>query len=301
MRNTVIKILSVATFLVAVLVVFSNRAWAAEFKFGSAGVAMVGGTYEVALTLDSPDEAVNAVSGEATYPVDLLEVKEIKDGGSIISFWIDPPKTSGGEIVFSGIIPGGYHGNAGRLFSVVFVPKNTGSGEISLAQASVLLNDGQGTAAAVSSVAWPITVESPNLSSSATPPPVDTVLPEPFTPVVSASSDIFSGAYFLAFNAQDKDRGIDHYEVEETHGSKIDPDAWIRATSPYLLTDQKLQSHVRVKAIDKAGNARIAELPPAHPLPWYEMLPRWGIMILIVVVIFVVILVSWRATVRRKN
>ena len=37
---------------------------------------------------------------------------------------------------------------------------------------------------------------------------------------------------------------------------------WVEAESPYVLKDQSLNSTIRVKAIDKAGNETIAVLVP---------------------------------------
>jgi hypothetical protein len=41
---------------------------------------------------------------------------------------------------------------------------------------------------------------------------------------------------------------------------------WVRAESPYVLKDQTLNSIIRVKAIDKAGNEYIATLIPDESL-----------------------------------
>jgi hypothetical protein len=84
--------------------------------------------------------------------------------------------------------------------------------------------------------------------------------------------------------------GIDHFEVKE--GKKD----FKKAESPYLLEDQELKSKILVKAVDKAGNEKIAEIiPPAKPFPY------WIIFVIIVclVIIYWIIkkyLFKWRIT-----
>ena len=87
----------------------------------------------------------------------------------------------------------------------------------------------------------------------------DKIPPEPFGILVLKDPQVFEGKYFITFNTQDKQTGIDHYEVKE--GNKD----WKIAESPYLLEDQKLQSIIKVKAIDKAGNERVVEFSPYLP------------------------------------
>ena len=67
--------------------------------------------------------------------------------------------------------------------------------------------------------------------------------------------NIFDGKYFLVFATQDKGSGIDHYEVSEDNGASFIP-----AVSPYLLKNQSLDTKIIVKAFDKKGNEKIAEV-----------------------------------------
>jgi hypothetical protein len=79
----------------------------------------------------------------------------------------------------------------------------------------------------------------------------------------------FGGRYYIAFSTTDKQTGIDRYEVREELLSQFDTFSWGRANvswietrSPYVLKDQSLNSIIRVRAIDKAGNEYIATLVP---------------------------------------
>ena len=93
---------------------------------------------------------------------------------------------------------------------------------------------------------------------------IDVTPPEEFTLEISQEPTVFEGKYFLSFATTDKTSGIDHYEVREGKGD------WKIAESSYLLEDQSLKSIIRVKAVDGAGNERIAEyLPSRKPFPYW--------------------------------
>jgi len=95
------------------------------------------------------------------------------------------------------------------------------------------------------------------------------------------------------FVAQDKGSGIHHYELQENRKQKIENRKWEEAESPYVLKDQKLRSFIYVKAIDRVGNERIAMLPPRYPMRWYERPLVWGIIILLLVVLYIIGKILW--------
>ena len=247
--------------------------------------------FQVDLLLDTEGEEINAAEVKIFFPGELLEMKEIRDGNSIINFWIERPKVEqAGIIGFSGIIPGGYQETKGFVFSVVFRAKTSGNGAIEIRDAKVLLNDGKGT---------PVNVKIPPFQFSisqevpSVPPMVeiikDTDPPEDFKPEIASDPNVFDGKWFLVFATQDKGTGIAYYAIRETRRKiniKRETDAkWVEAESPYVLKDQKLRSWIYVKAIDKAGNERIAVLPPRYPLSWYENYLIWVIIILIALIV----------------
>ena len=243
--------------------------------------------FQMDISLDTENEEINAVEGKVIFPGDLLELKEIRDGNSIINFWIERPKVEqAGIIGFSGIIPGGYQETKGFVFSVVFRAKASGSGAIEIRDAKVLLNDGRGTEASVKLSPFQLSISQEVSPATATVETIkDTDQPEEFKPEIAQSPEIFDGQYFLVFATQDKGSGIDHYEVLENRKQKIENRGWIGADSPYLLKDQELKSYIYVKAVDKAGNERIATLSPQNPLKWYEN--YFVLFIIIISMIFV--------------
>jgi hypothetical protein len=94
-------------------------------------------------------------------------------------------------------------------------------------------------------------------------------MPSPFSIELVQDNNVFNGKYYIVFSTTDKQSGIDHYEVLEEPIRELSlfkwgaPNhAWVRVKNPYVLTDQRLQSVIRVKAVDKAGNERIATYAP---------------------------------------
>lgn len=275
-----------------------NSVWAAQLNFISQIQEIsINQQFQIDLVLDTENEEINAVEGKIVLPENLLEVKEIRDGNSIINFWIERPKAkSDNQIIFSGIVPGGYIGENGLIFSAIFQSKNEGEGIIEIQQAKALLNDGKGTEAKtkISNFQFSIfkekmPLEVPLLEIKDTDPPED------FKPEVASDPNIFEGRWFLVFATQDKGTGIDHYEILEKsqRGSLqrlLREEKWQVGESPYLLKDQKLKSYIYVKVIDKAGNERIATLPPQNPLKWYENYFVWLAILITIIIAYII----WR-------
>jgi len=117
---------------------------------------------------------------------------------------------------------------------------------------------------------------------------VDATAPEPFEAKVGRDPATMEGKYFLSFAANDKASGVDYYEVFEGRKERFKPEivgVWKKAKSPYVLDDQSLDSVIRIKAVDRAGNERIEEIAPvAKPLS-VKLLAGLGVVILTVIVI----------------
>ncbi|KKS88038.1 MAG: hypothetical protein UV64_C0032G0005 [Parcubacteria group bacterium GW2011_GWC1_43_11b] len=223
----------------------------------------IGVKLEAEFFLNTDNEEINAIEGKIIFSEKLFELKEIKDGNSIVNFWIERPNIKNGEILFSGIIPGGYLGEEGLIFSTIFQPIQEGRGLIEIRDIRILLNDGNATAANTTTSNLRLVIsEQALVSEPATAATEDVDIPETFNPIVASDSAIFEGRYFLAFATQDKGSGIDHYEVREGDGQ------FVNAESPYLLQNQKINKEIAVKAVDKSGNKRIVVL--LSRLSWYN-------------------------------
>ena len=275
---------------------FASETKAALFYFEpEKGEYSRGDVFLVNLMVDTQGERINAGQLEITFPQDKIEVLEISEGDSIFTFWPQRPSFSNetGKIFLVGGVPFGFEGK-GKILKVVFLvnfsENEKGFAEINLSPDSqILLNDGQGTRAKLetkkavfSLFSKPAKVPKNEWEKEIK---EDKIPPEPFTITLGKDPFIFDGKYFIAFNTIDKQTGIDHYEIKE--GKR----PWKRGESPYLLADQSLRSKILVKAVDKAGNERIAELLPIFPpKPFYLTLKFWAIVSLFLFLIGLILI-----------
>ncbi|MBI5072013.1 hypothetical protein HZB93_03955 [Candidatus Falkowbacteria bacterium] len=273
---------------------FSGSAFAAEVSFDTKTQEIkVNQLFEVGVFINSEEEDINAIEGRVVFPSNLLEVKEIRDGNSIINFWIERPKAKNGEIIFSGITPGGYNGGQGLILSIVFSAKKEGNGAIEFGGVKALRNDGQGTETDVkiSNFQFLISKQIP-ISEIPMPEIKDNEPPEEFAPQIAADPAIFEGKWFLVFATQDKGSGIDNYEVCE--GKR----KCVTVESPYLLQNQNLDEEIIVKAVDKSGNERDATIPARFPRPWYKDYAILAILIIATIaLVYLIRKILWK----RKN
>lgn len=243
--------------LISVFFGVSGKASAAELFFEPAEItAPVNSISEVKVFLAAENgENINALEINVEYPSEFLRLKDWSNGNSIINLWIKEPKNNNGIFSFQGIIPGGYNEKKGLLMVLYFESLKEGSAEIAIKDDSlVLLNDGEGTEAKTSFSSAKIISK----FSEEEPPKfefTEKIPPEPFTPIISRSDEIYDGKYFLVFSTQDKNSGIDYYEVSEGG------EPFRIAQSPYLLRNQKLDEDIRIRAVDKAGNIRTEIIP----------------------------------------
>ncbi len=250
-----------------------------------------GDSVSVGLRLDTDEgECINTVDATIHYDAALNAV-DISRGDSILNLWVESPKIDevNHTIRFAGGLPGGYCGRiagdpslTNTVLEIVFQSpgftigggSDNKSPRIWLDESSqVLLHDGTGnpaplqlreahinladTAGGQIQDTWKDDVRS------------DTEIPSDFTITLTKDDFAFNNEYFVVFNSNDKQSGIDHYEVMEEPFAEFSAfkwgraDApWIETESPYVLEDQTLNSTIRVKAIDKAGNIRVVTLVP---------------------------------------
>jgi len=290
--------------IIAVLVFVAMPVFAAEISFDTkTNEIAVGQQFQASIVLNTDNEAINAFEGKIIFPHDLLDLKEIRDGNTIVNFWIEKPHKrqetrdkEQGEILFSGITPGGFQGNNGLLFSAVFEAKSEGLARFEINDARVLRNDGTGSPAALTIAPFEMTISS---EAPAVTPIVtkvkDTEPPETFRPEIARDESLFGGKWFLVFATQDKASGVDHYEAKESRQRILALfQKWSRTESLHVLRDQELRSYIFVKAVDKAGNVRIEKILPRNPLRWYENYENWIIIILGLVIAYAIKKFLWK-------
>lgn len=283
-------------------------------------------------TDEAAGECVNAVDAVITYPEN-IEPVDVSIGDSIFRVWVEQPTIHRDTrtITFAGGIPNGYCGRVigdprltNVLAKIIFqspgfvVGGNAAGTEATISftdESTAYLNDGLGTKAVLST--YPARIElDPKLGGTITNEwqesvNADDILPEEFSISLQKDDKAFSQKYYIVFNTTDKQTGIDHYEVMEEPLTQFGSfqwgraDApWIETRSPYVLSDQSLNSIIRVKAIDKAGNEYIATLMPDETLRTLSQTQMLSIVasvaVGVLVLIVVIILVFWIRK-RRKD
>lgn len=269
--------------IVSTIVFFSlmNSVVAAELIASSNNEGFAPGEIVIVnITIDTAGELINAFEGSVVFPEDMLALREIRDGNSIINFWVEQPTASSGRVTFSGITPGGYRGGDGHIMSLIFEGEQTGNGSVQFASVRFLKNDGEGTSVEVQEVPFRFSISNEYINPT-TQEEEDVIPPEDFTPGVARDPHIFDGKWFLYFASQDKGSGIDHYEVCEGGIRKC---VFI-TDNKYLLENQELNKRILVKAVDRSGNERIVSLPAQNPEVWY----KHYIIIAILIMIFLYI------------
>lgn len=197
------------------------------------------------VSVDIGSDEINALEGSVIFP-DSVYIDTVSTGSSVISMWVVSPTIDGHTISFSGITPGGFSGTH-AIFSIVGNFTADDIVRTRFAPVTALKNDGLGTQGAA------------ELRIALTPAKFDTEPPEIFTPVIAHDPNIFDGKYFLVFSTQDKSSGIVRYEIREGWW-----ELFHEAMSPYLLKKQELTTDIYVKAIDNAGNERVAVVRAEH-------------------------------------
>lgn len=117
---------------------------------------------------------------------------------------------------------------------------------------------------------------------------IDRTGPEEFYPSVEK----IDGKYAVVFATTDTLSGIDHYEIAELAPKRFfeignnkeieEVENWLDEKSPYVLEDQRLSSHIFVRAVDVAGNTRVAEIAPSRKFGREDV---WSLVLLALVVV----------------
>ena len=170
------------TLLLGFFFLLPSLTCAATLDFSPTGTIVSAGTsFTETVFVSSADQAMNAVSGTVSFPTELLQVISVSKANSVLSLWVQEPTYSNvdGTVSFSGIVPNpGYAGNRGRVFSIQFRAKRSGTAAVVFSSSSqVLANDGNGT-----DILSDTSAASVNITSASTPAPT----PVTSTPAVTS-------------------------------------------------------------------------------------------------------------------
>lgn len=244
-----------------------------------------GVTFGVDIRLDNQGQCINAAEIDLAYPKNVLQAVDTSEGDSIFSLWVKEPTiySDYGLISMVGGLPGGYCGRvsgdpslSNKIATVYFTfPTSTAITSTSIPQSANLsflsgtravVNDGLGTLAELTTGGATYTqlLKGQYVAANALQNAIqnDTIPPEPFSVRAYRDPSLFGNQLFAVFSTVDKQTGVDHYEVAEVPTKDLALGEskwnWVRAISPYLIHNQSLDGVIEVRAIDKAGNERIA-------------------------------------------
>ena len=268
------------------------------FSFASKKAVDFGEVFTVSVFLNTSTPA-NALEGGVLYPSKALEVRSISTANSIISYWQSKPSQAQnyGIINFTGGLPTpGFTGRQGQLFTISFKAIAEGTATISFSEnTKALANDGLGSV--IPHTYTPVAVvvsKSPVKTTAPTPSetPQDTTPPTNLELAVGKDDTLFSGNWFAAFQAQDAESGIEHYEIAEIDAGQDYPleTDWVRTRSPYQLRNQgKNDTKVFLKAVDMSGNETVISKvvkgnnQNQSTLIWFMLIPALILLIAITV------------------
>ncbi|MFY9462410.1 MAG: cohesin domain-containing protein [Candidatus Sungiibacteriota bacterium] len=113
------------------------------------GEFYVGQIFDVAVKVQSPDEAFNSVQATIQFPKDKFEVKSLdfSPQATVFNFWLEEPKFSNqdGTVTFIGGTTNGITGSGVQILKISFTAKGVGEGDVLFNDAAIVASDGNGT------------------------------------------------------------------------------------------------------------------------------------------------------------
>lgn len=236
--------------------------FAAQLSLSAAVSPTVGTTFPLDVLADPQGESVNSVEASVRFDANRYRFSGYVAADGAIRVWVSPPaEIRPGEIHFSGVILGGIEraydphrpdDHRVAVARLLLTPIATGEGSFSISRATLLANDGAGSALSVATDDLSVTAKEASSSQAAVSP--DIAPPLPFSIELVARSTFDRSPRLAVFRAIDEESGIRDYEVRINNGKSVGSNGSYelpRRLFPYTLT---------ARAIDFAGNHRDAQL-----------------------------------------
>lgn len=260
------------------------------------------------LSIDTGTDIINAIEGKISYDQSVLDCNSSSGAKSIINLWLNKPSAQDGEIIFSGIIPGGYVGQ-GEIASIACKAINGGDIANLLLNKDnfqIYLNDGTGNAAPISILENKL-IDSIEHQALLDANANDKSAPEIFGLQISKNTELADNNYLLIFSAVDKQSGIasvtmstsdKKLNIEQDFEALKNTLPWTEIQSPYPLPAAALDKYIFLKITDSAGNIKFARLDPIKQ--WWEINLQSILVIFSLAVSLAVILLIMVKLKRRK-
>ncbi len=336
-KKTLSIVFSAITFAVAFMGPAAHAATLALTP--SSGTFPAGRSFTVAVQVSSPDQALNAVQGDISFPTKQLQVLSVSTDGSILNFWVQSPVFSNqvGTVNFAGIaVSPGYQGPSATVLTVTFAAIAGGSAPMSFISGSVLANDGKGTAIlngtegatfTILPPPAPVKTNSSFPASAKTSVPGTPLPPDPFA-IMRVDADPWNPRPVFTWVANDPASGTVWYEARIGNGDWFDPSSIETGSSTYALPPQSPTAGrtLTVRAFDAPGSYRDAsivfdvlpflprETGVVCPSPWlwlscglWEFSVQWGWLVGLLAIVLLVFLYTliynllrWRKIMQRE-
>lgn len=113
----------------------------------SSGLYAVGQNIAITMSVTGNKESINAVAGQLSFSKDILQISSIVKDGSIIKLWAEEPTFSNkaGTVNLAGVVFNGFNSPKGKIVTINFTAKRSGSASVLFSSGSVLANDGEAT------------------------------------------------------------------------------------------------------------------------------------------------------------
>jgi len=190
-------------------------AGASLYFYPSSGTQYVDNYFPVYVYVNTGGNETNAYKAIVTYPTDKLWITSVSSGGSICTLSIPPSPSysnSQGRATFECGTPTAYNGSVGRIGTITFLVKETGTATLRIASGSqVKKADGKGTEILAIKGTATFTLK---------PPPTG-------APAISSPTHPDQNAWYQATTAilsWTKPSGADGFSFTLTHSSKTVPD-----------------------------------------------------------------------------
>ena len=216
--------------------------------------------FTVTINTNTEGASINSAEGVLSFPTDLLNVESISTSGSVFSMWVEPPIFSNisGTISFGGGLPNGFSGSRGKILSISFLAKKTGTAKIYFSSGNVRANDGMGTDITSSKNGTTVNILSEEVKTvpkkvvpvKKIENEIDTIAPENLNVISSITKDDLVA---LQISSTDTGSGLDKYQIsiDREVVSIIEAKESMNVTLPAQNSDIK---EVSVIAYDKTGN-----------------------------------------------
>lgn len=233
----------------------------------------IGEIANVQIITNTQSANINAIEGTVQFDSSVVEVVSVSKNNSVLDIWIEEPaySNSSGNISFNGgVVPPGYTGSYGEIFTVAFKAKKAGTSQLRFSGVSIRLNDGAGTDAFSGASQGALTVSAQSLDPSLIVDPeadkklLKSIKEAPKEVKIDISTMSTSSNHVFEIKAKDSDL---HYADVSINGEKARRFYFSQGKALVDILDGVPvgSNFIHIQVYDKAGN--VTELKTTIDIP----------------------------------